>query len=84
MKRLLILTIALLATVAVSAQRPANAIRALDPKHPIELLDGAFRYEHQVIQLDEHTILIDGSLSDAEAAALPHARHVRASHVQWS
>lgn len=72
MKRLLILTIALLATVAVSAQRPANAIRALDPKHPIELLDGAFRYEHQVIQLDEHTILIDGSLSDAEAAARPH------------
>lgn len=65
------LLIALVAIGSVWAQ-PLAKQRSLDKQHPIELLDGAFRYNGEVITLNDHTILIDGSLTEAEAAALPH------------
>lgn len=45
---------------------------SLDKEHPIELLRGAFRYHGEEIALHERSILIDGSLSEAEAASQPH------------
>lgn len=72
MKRLLLLAALLLGMSNFAGAQPPTTARSLDPHHPIELLEGAFRYDGVTIPLNEHTILIDGSLSEAEAAALPH------------
>lgn len=73
MKRLALLCIALclFGCMMLHAQ-PATRICTTDPDHPIELLDGAFRYAGRTIPLHERSILIDGSLTAAEAACHPH------------
>ena len=72
MKKISTILFVLLLTIGSLVAQPVSTQRSLDPQHPIELLDGAFRYGGAVITLDDHTILLDGSLTDAEAAALPH------------
>ncbi len=72
MKKITTLLLTIWLATAMAAAQPAVTQRSLDKNHPIELLDGAFRYHGEVIPLDERTILLDGSLSDTEAAALPH------------
>ncbi len=73
MKRLALLCIALclFGCITLHAQ-PATRICATDPDHPIELLDGAFRYAGRTIPLHERSILIDGSLTATEAARHLH------------
>ena len=69
MKHFFTLLATLLMGFAVSAQ-PIQ--RSLDPAHPILLEPGAIHYDGRTIALSEYAIYLDGSLSDEEAAALPH------------
>lgn len=70
MKRLIVLCVACCLLTTLYGQ--PTTVRTTDPSHPIELLDGAFRYEGEVIPLHERSILIDGSLSAEEAARHDH------------
>ena len=69
MKHFFTLLATLMMGFAVSAQ-PIQ--RSLDPAHPILLEQGAIHFDGRTIALSEYAIYLDGSLSDAEVAALPH------------
>lgn len=72
MRKLLSLALFAVATLGFAAAQTPAKQRALDPAHPIELREGAFHYDGVTTPLHTRSILIDGSLSDAEAATLPH------------
>lgn len=60
--------LALLCVGAVQAQEQ----RSLDADHPIRLAEGVVHYNGEAIRLDEHTLYLDGRLTDAEVAANPY------------
>ena len=69
MRHFLTLVALLLTTWIVGAQ-PRN--RSLDAKNPIELRGSTLHYDGRQIELGPKNIFIDGSLTDAEADALPY------------
>lgn len=84
MKHLFLPLIALLLAGGNAAAQGLQ--RSLDADHPIELLDGAIRYEGKRIELGPHCFYLDGQLTDSECAASPYlfnsfteaARHFQA------
>ncbi|MBR5465745.1 MAG: hypothetical protein IKU77_08165 [Alistipes sp.] len=65
------LTLFLVALWGVATAQPDQQ-RSLDAANPIYLQQGAIHYDGRIIPLSEHSIFVDGSLTDEEAAALPY------------
>ena len=59
-------------SLLLTAQAQPREQRSLDADHPILLKEGTIHYAGRTITLSDHAIYLDGSLSDEEAAALPH------------
>lgn len=66
------LTLLVAVAICLTAQAQPREQRSLDAENPILLKGGAIHYAGRTITLSERAIYLDGSLSDEEAAALPH------------
>ena len=66
------LTLLVAVAICLTAQAQPREQRSLDAENPILLKGGAIHYAGRTITLSQRAIYLDGSLSDEEAAALPH------------